>query len=181
MSAFAEFAVTTNFSFLRGGSHPEEFVAEAIKLGLSGIGIADRNTLSGVVRAHVYKREHGEAADGLRVVTGARLVFADATPDILAYPQDRAAYGRLCRLLTRGNLRAQKGDCILRFEDVLDFAEGQQFIVMEGDPASACGVEERSGEWLGVGVDEPLEGIARPPPLSPPRKGEGDAHVGHSN
>ena len=132
MPAFAEFAVTTNFSFLRGGSHPEEFVAQAIALGLSGIGIADRNTLAGVVRAHVYKREHAEAAKHLRVVTGARLVFADGTPDILAYPQDRAAYGRLCQLLTRGNLRAQKGDCILQFEDVLDFVEGLQFIVMEG-------------------------------------------------
>ena len=133
MPRFAELAVTTNFSFLRGGSHPEEFVAQAIALGLSGIGVADRNTLAGVVRAHVYKREHAEAAKDLRVVTGARLVFADDTPDILAYPQDRAAYGRLCQLLTRGNLRARKGDCILRLEDALEFAEGQQFVVMEGE------------------------------------------------
>ena len=125
MPAFAEFAVTTNFSFLRGGSHPEEFVAEAIKLGLSGIGIADRNTLAGVVRAHVYRREHAATAGALRVVTGARLVFADGTPDILAYPTDRQAYGRLCRLLSLGKLRAPKGECHLVLQDLLKWQDGR--------------------------------------------------------
>src|SRR5437763_893443 len=103
MTGFAELAVTTNFSFLRGGSHPEELVGQAIALGLKGIGIADRNRLAGVVRAHVFVRENTELAKNFRVVTGARLVFADGTPDILAYPCDRAAYGRLSKLLTIGN------------------------------------------------------------------------------
>ncbi len=131
--AYAELAVTTNFSFLRGASHPEEMVAQALALGLSGIGIADRNSLAGVVRAHVFAREHDVAAQGLRVITGARLVFEDATPDILAYPQDRPAYGRLCRLLTRGNLRASKGQCHLFLEDLEEFHQGLQFIVMDHD------------------------------------------------
>ena len=125
--AFAEFAVTSNFSFLRGASHPEEMVAAAAALGYAGIGIADRNSLAGVVRAHVHAREH---TSPMRVVTGARLVFNDLTPDILAYPRDRAAYGRLARLLTLGNRRAIKGDCELGLADVLAHAEGLQLIVM---------------------------------------------------
>ena len=98
---FAEFAVTTNFSFLRGASHPEELVARALELGLTGLGIADRNSLAGVVRAHLYARDNDAAARGLRLAIGARLVFHDGTPDILVFPQDRAAYGRLTRLITR--------------------------------------------------------------------------------
>ena len=107
---YAELATTTNFSFLRGASHPEELVACAAALGLSGIGIADRNTLAGVVRAHVYARENREALGGFRVVTGTRLAFVDGAPDVIVYPQDRAAYGRLSRLLSQGNLRAPKGE-----------------------------------------------------------------------
>lgn len=124
MSDFAEMAVTTNFSFLRGASHPEELVAQARALGLTGIGVADRNTLAGVVRAHAAAKEHG-----VRLAIGARLVFRDATPDILVYPKDRAAYGRLTRLLTIGNRRAPKGECWLDFADFLAHAEGQQAIV----------------------------------------------------
>src|SRR3954447_6281886 len=105
---YAELAAASNFSFLRGASHPEEMVARAAELGLTGLGIADRNTLAGVVRAHVFARENASALAGMRVVTGARLVFRDGTPDLLVYPRDRAAYGRLCRLLTTGNLRAPK-------------------------------------------------------------------------
>jgi error-prone DNA polymerase len=127
---YAEFAVTTNFSFLRGASHPGEFVARAMELGLVGLGIADRNSLAGIVRAHVFARERGAAAAGLRVVSGARLVFCDGTPDILAYPRDRAAYGRLGRLLTQGNARAQKGTCRLFLDDLLAAAEGSQLAVM---------------------------------------------------
>ena len=106
---YAELATTTNFSFLRGASHPEELVARAAALGLAGIGIADRNTLAGVVRAHVYARENREALGAFRVVTGTRLAFVDGAPDVIVYPQDRAAYGRLSRLLSQGNLRAPKG------------------------------------------------------------------------
>ncbi|HLX98977.1 MAG TPA: PHP domain-containing protein, partial [Roseiarcus sp.] len=90
----------TNFSFLRGASHPEEMVKRSAELGLAGIGIADRNTLAGIVRAHTYARENAKALAGMRVVPGARLAFIDGAPDMLVYPRDRAAYGRLCRILT---------------------------------------------------------------------------------
>jgi error-prone DNA polymerase len=127
---YVELATTTNFSFLRGASHPEEMVARAAALGLAGIGVADRNTLAGVVRAHVYARENREALGAFRVVTGARLAFADGAPDVIVYPQDRAAYGRLTRLLSQGNLRAPKGECHLRFDELLESAEGLQAIAM---------------------------------------------------
>ncbi len=123
--AYAEFAVTTNFSFLRGASHPEELVEQAVLLGHSGIGIADRNSVAGVVRAHVMAKERK-----LKLAVGARLVFADGTPDILAYPSNRAAWGRLTRLLSLGKRRAEKGDCILNLPDLLDRAEGLNLIVM---------------------------------------------------
>lgn len=127
---FAEFGVATNFSFLRGASHPEELVAQAIVLGLEGLGIADRNSLAGVVRAHLFLRHNAEQANGLRVVPGCRLVFCDGTPDILAYPRDRAAYARLCRLLTTGNIRAEKGACRLAIADLLAWQEGLQLVVL---------------------------------------------------
>ena len=78
----------------------------------SGIGIADRNTLAGVVRAHVYARENREALGAFRVVTGARLAFVDGAPDVLVYPQDRAAYGRLSRLLSRATCARRKASAI---------------------------------------------------------------------
>jgi error-prone DNA polymerase len=122
---YAELAVTTNFSFLRGASRPEELVACAKRLGLAGIGVADRNSVAGVVRAHMAANEKG-----LRLAIGARLVFADGTPDILAYPRDRTAWGRLTRLLSLGKRRAEKGDCILRLADLMDFIAGLNLIVM---------------------------------------------------
>jgi error-prone DNA polymerase len=132
---YAELAVTTNFSFLRGASHPQEFVAAAALYGLAAIGIADRNTLAGVVRAYDALSHHNLAHPDLpekkpRLLIGARLVFKDGTPDILAYPEDRAAYGRLCRLLSRGKLKAEKGDCDLSLADLLEFAKGLLLAVM---------------------------------------------------
>ncbi|GGH05873.1 error-prone DNA polymerase [Alsobacter metallidurans] len=127
---YAEIAVTTNFSFLRGASHPEELVAEAWRLGLAGIGVADRNSLAGVVRAHTAMKETGAAEAGMRLAVGARLVFADATPDILVYPRDRAAYGRLSRLLTLGKRRAGKGDCTLALGDLLEHVVGQNLVLV---------------------------------------------------
>ncbi len=127
---FAELSAMTNFSFLRGASHPEEMVARAAELGLAGIGIADRNTLAGVVRAHVFARENAAAMGATRVVTGARLAFDDGAPDVLAYPKDRAAYGRLCRILTAGNLRAPKGECRLRLDDLVELGEGLQVVAL---------------------------------------------------
>ena len=125
MSAYVELAVTTNFSFLRGASTAEELVKRAKALGLIGIGIADRNSVAGVVRAHAMAK-----VVGLKIAVGARLVFSDGSPDILAYPQDRTAWGRLTRLLTVGKDRAEKGDCILGLPDLLEDAEGLNLIVM---------------------------------------------------
>jgi error-prone DNA polymerase len=124
---FAELAVTTNFSFLRGGSHPEELVRQAAELGLAGIAVTDRNTLAGIVRGHVMAKELG-----FRYVVGCRLVFRDGTPDILAWPTDRGAYGRLCRLLTLGNRRAEKGQCHLDFDDLFEWGTGTMFGVVPG-------------------------------------------------
>ena len=128
MPRYVEFAVASNFSFLRGASHAEELMLQAAHIGLDGLGLCDRNSVAGVVRAHLIKREKELA---LRYHPGARLVFADDTPDILAYPRDRAAWGRLCRLLTRGNLRAEKGECILYLDDLLEHIAGLELVVME--------------------------------------------------
>ncbi len=122
---FAEFGLRSNFSFLEGASHPEELAVTVARLGQRRFGLADRNTVAGVVRAHVAARE-----SGLVFHPGARLVFADETPDILAYPRDRAGWGRLCRLLTLGNRRAEKGACLLRLEDLLDWGEGLNLAVL---------------------------------------------------
>ena len=131
--SFAELCVTTNFSFLRSGSHPEEMVEQAAALGLAGIGVADRNTLAGVVRAHVKAKSiFEEKGVRLRVIVGSRIVFRDSTPDLIVYPKDRAAYANLTRLLTIGNRRAPKGQCWLDFTDYLAHAEGLQTILIPG-------------------------------------------------
>jgi len=128
---YAELMATSNFSFLRSGSHPEELVSAAMALGLTGIGIADRNSFAGVVRGYVAHRDLREQHPGFRYVVGVRLVFADGAPDVIAYPSDREAYGRLCRLLSRANLRAEstKGNPVVRFADLEEFAEGQLLIL----------------------------------------------------
>jgi error-prone DNA polymerase len=129
MTDFVELGVTTNFSFLRGASHPQDYVHQASALGSPAIGIADRNTMAGVVRA--YSELRNPALDHVpRLLIGARLVFVDGTPDILAYPGDRAAYGRLCQLLTKGKRAAIKGDCILHLADLLEYSEGLLLIAM---------------------------------------------------
>ena len=130
MPAYAEIAVTSNFSFLRGASRPEELIAQACLHGYAAIGIADRNTLAGVVRAYASFDHLGLAEKKPKFLVGARLVFADATPDILAYPIDRKAYGNLCRLLTVGKLRAKKGECTLYLSDLLEWQEGLLLAVM---------------------------------------------------
>ncbi len=124
---YLEFATASNFSFLRGASHPEELMVQAASIGLAGLGLSDRNSVAGVVRAHLAKREQNLK---LAYHPGARLVFADGSPDVLAYPRDRAAWGRLTRLLTVGNLRAEKGDCILHLDDLLAHVFGLELIVM---------------------------------------------------
>ncbi|WP_182084079.1 error-prone DNA polymerase [Aureimonas sp. ME7] len=134
---FCEVGAASNFSFLRGASKPGEMVVAAQALRLGGLGLADRNTVSGVVRAYGQAR-----AAGFPFRPGARLVFADGSPDILAYPRDRAAWGRLCRLLTVGNLRAEKGSCLLALPDLLEGGEGINLAVLAppaiGGAGEAC-------------------------------------------
>ena len=146
--AYVELACATAFSFLRGASHPHEMVGQAWELGHAAAGVADRNTLAGVVRAHNRAKEIWETLglskeEGLeqgiepfRLCVGARLAFADGSPDVLVYPSDREAFGRLTRLLTRGGMEAgiKRGDgSVLTFEDLLAFAEGQNLILMPPD------------------------------------------------
>ncbi|MCP1837510.1 error-prone DNA polymerase [Bradyrhizobium sp. USDA 4524] len=130
---YAEIGITSNFSFLRGGSDPRAYVHQASELGIPVIGLADHNTLAGVVRA--WKELDSEkVAHPPKLLIGARIVFIDSTPDILVYPRDRAAYGRLCQLLTRGKrgddiVRIEKGECHLKLADLLDFVEGQLLVL----------------------------------------------------
>jgi len=167
-SAYAELAVTTNYSFLRGGSHPAELVQRAAELGHTAIGIADRNTLAGVVRAYAAWQELPSPKPKLLV--GARLVFADGTPDVLAYPQDRAGYGNLCRLLSAGKLRAPKGDCVLTLEDLAHWQEGLLLVVLPQNNEAAPELAERF--WnkqisalppLGEGARRADEGLSGAP------------------
>lgn len=168
MTTYAEPVAATNFSFLRGASPGPNLVMTALLLGQAGLGIADRNTVAGVVRAWSALRDLREdgvlapekireggspgeyiwvenpafadlpftlpqlqaKAQAFKLVTGSRLVFADGTPDIVAYPANRAGWGRLCRLLTTGNLRGAKGECILALDDLLNDARDLLLIVM---------------------------------------------------
>lgn len=131
---YAELAAATNFSFLQGASRPNEMVETAIGLGHIGIGIADRNTVSGVVRAYTALKELKAAkipgTARFTMATGTRLCFNDGTPDILAYAATRDGWGTLCRLLTIGNRRAKKGDCELGLPDLLADTKGLLLIIM---------------------------------------------------
>lgn len=197
-NSYAELACATNFSFLRGASSAADLVLTSLLLGHAGLGIADRNTLAGVVRAwgalrdlreggllppvkqragsgpgevHVeitplspdeaqaeaLRAEVQARAQGFRLVTGARLAFADGTPEIIAYPENRAGWGRLCRLLTLGNRRAKKGECHLELADLLADARDLLLIVMpERDLAPLPTLLARLAEaapgafWLGA-------------------------------
>jgi len=170
--SFAELCVTTNFSFLRSGSHPEEFVEQAAEFGLAGIGVADRNTLAGVVRAHMKVKALNEESGGnFRLIVGARLVFRDAAPDLIVYPKDRGAFANLTRLLTLGNRRAKKGECHLDFADYLAHAEGLQTILIPrfelGDEPDAMGpylecIKSASGAaWLAAAFEYNGEDVRR--------------------
>jgi len=163
--AYAEIGITTNFSFLRGGSDPRAYVHQASILGIPAIGIADHNTLAGVVRA--YKElDNAEVLHKPKLLIGARIVFIDGTPDILVYPRDRAAYGRLCQLLTKGKrgddvTRIEKGECRLTFADLLAFSEGQLLVLTlphRFEPAQALDVlaklkdSRAEGVWLAASL-----------------------------
>lgn len=143
--AFFEIGTRTNFSFLEGASKPEEMVVQAACLKLGGLGIADRNSVAGVVRAHAQAQQLEERyrnrdailaeakkkgkteiiLDPIRVQPGARLVFSDGTPDVLAYPRNRKGWANLCRLLSAGNLKeeAVKGTCILTEAELMEWGD----------------------------------------------------------
>ena len=124
---YSELQVTTNFSFLRGGSHPEEMVAQAALLGYKKIAVTDRNTLAGIVRAHVAARK-----TNITVIPACRLDLLDG-PSLLAYPTTQAAYSQLSALLSTGNIRAEKGECFLYRTDVYKHAKGMKLIAVPPD------------------------------------------------
>lgn len=149
MTTFAEVVAATNFSFLRGASHPREMVQQAAYLGMTAIGIADRNSVAGVVRAHQALKDLGALAGDMRLIVGARLVFADGTPDIIAYPKTRFGWGRLTRLLTLGNRRTIKGECELHLSDLLDHAQDMALVAMDGDAALLARLRQATPHlWL---------------------------------
>ncbi len=122
--SYIELQVTSNFSFLRGASHPEELAEQAAVHGEKAIAITDRNTLAGIVRGHVAAKRQGT-----RLIPGSRLDLLDG-PGLLALPTDKDAYTRLSALLTLGNRRAEKGECHLRKNDVYQYARGIKFIII---------------------------------------------------
>lgn len=121
---YTELQVTSNFTFLRGASHPDELIEHAATLGYKEIAITDRNSLAGIVRAHIAAK-----AKGIRMITGCRLDLKDGA-SLLAYPTNKEAYGNLSELLTKGNLRTEKGQCDLYKQDVYEHAAGIKFIVI---------------------------------------------------
>ncbi len=143
---YAELGTSSNFSFLQGASHPADLVHQALVLGHTGIGIADRNSVAGVARAYRALKDLRASEDvatrtcaqAFQLVVGTRLVFADGTPDILAYPENKEGWGRLCRLLTLGKRRAEKGGCTLTLDDLLRHARGLLLILMPGRSVAAC-------------------------------------------
>ncbi len=143
---YAELQVTSNFTFLTGASHPEEFVQRAAELGHRGIALTDRNTLAGIVRAHVSAKEIG-----LPFAVGCRLTLHDeshdagdptAAPplDLLVYATDRPSYGRLCQMLTDGKRRTTKGRCHLTLADIERHHAGLLAVLPAPEPA---GLTER--------------------------------------
>ncbi len=193
MSGFAELVAATNYSFLRGASHPSDLVAEAHRLRHGAIGIADRNSVAGVVRAYKALKDAPDKARALlleakqgrgeplmlsedelracevdlRLVVGARLVFADGTPDIVAYPATRRGWGRLTRLLTRGNMRAVKGDCILTFADVTEHLDDLLMIVLSTSTAEAQEAHRKPVAYPSDAAPQANERLTLVPPGAP--------------
>lgn len=124
---YTELQVTTNFSFLRGASHPEEMVEQAAAYGYSAIAITDRNTFAGIVRGHAAAKK-----SAIRIIPACRLDLMDG-PSMLAFPTDIHAYGQISALLTLGNLRTEKGKCELYKADVFNHAKGSKLVVLPPD------------------------------------------------
>ncbi|WP_312930867.1 error-prone DNA polymerase [Agrobacterium cavarae] len=135
--SYAELQVTTQFSFLRGASSAEELFTTAKELGIKALGIVDRNSLAGIVRALEASR-----ATGVRLVVGCRLDLQEGI-SILVYPTDRAAYSRLTRLLTLGKERGGKANCILTLDDLSRYAEGMIGIFVPDLPDETCAIHLR--------------------------------------
>ncbi|TPN17225.1 DNA polymerase III subunit alpha [Mesorhizobium sp. B2-1-3] len=162
---YAEFGIQSNFSFLRGASKPEELVVAAKLMGFSAIGLADRNTVAGVVRAWQQAK-----VETLAYHPGSRLVFCDDTPDILAYPRNRKGWGHLCRMLTQANLREEneKGATLLRRDDLLEWGDLMSLSVLPDLAAGAEGtlallgeLKDRFGKNLRLGVSPDYAGNDR--------------------
>ena len=115
---YAELQVTSQFSFLRGASSAEELFATAALMGIEALAVVDRNSVAGIVRAHEAAK-----ATGVRLIVGCRLDLACGM-SVLVYPTDRAAWSRLCRLMTLGKGRAGKGGCHLEWADLVAYGEG---------------------------------------------------------
>ena len=135
MNSYVELQTTSNFSFLKGASHPEELVHRAVELEHKAIAITDRNTLAGVVRAHLAARE-----TGIKIIVGARLDFTDSE-SILCLPTNHAAYSRLTRLITLGRRRAPKGECYLSIDDFLNAQKDQIIVILS---QSQCDLDNLS-------------------------------------
>lgn len=123
--SYVELQVTSNFSFLRGASHPEELVNQASLLGYKTIAITDRNTMAGVVRAYAAAKKNGD----IRVIPGCRLDLLDG-PSVLCYPQSKTGWSILCNLLSKGNLRAEKGKCHLYKADLFEVCRELKMLVV---------------------------------------------------
>ncbi|MBL1241012.1 MAG: error-prone DNA polymerase [OCS116 cluster bacterium] len=129
MTLYAELQVLSAYSFLEGASQADELVATACALRHDAISIADRNTLAGVVRMHAAVKRAKQQGFDIELLVGARLDLIDGQ-SLLCYPKDRAAYGRLSRLISLGRRRAEKGDCKISIKDVIDYSEGQILIYL---------------------------------------------------
>ena len=130
---FVELSTLTNFTFLTGASHPEEMMLRAAELGMPALAVADVNSVAGIVRALTRAREM--ARDGgavVRLIPAARIILTDRF-QVTVLPRDRGAWGRLCRMLSLGQLRAPKGECRLELSDLLDWGQGMEMLVLPPD------------------------------------------------
>ncbi|MEW4453660.1 error-prone DNA polymerase [Bremerella sp. JC817] len=133
---YAEVRCKTNFSFLEGASHADELVNQAASLGYRAIAVADRNTLAGVVRAHAAAK-----LAGIKLLVGAEVTLEDA-PTVVLLATDRAAYGRLARLITLGRRQAPKGECRLSLADLAEHHHGLLALVVPDWQGNLCAARD---------------------------------------
>ncbi|MEE4119101.1 MAG: error-prone DNA polymerase [Paracoccaceae bacterium] len=192
---FAELSATSNFTFLTGASHPEDYAERAALAGLTAIAIADENSVAGIVRAHtrlkeiarvVADRAEQEARDGeigpprpagaprapgpdIRnvpaLLPAARLRLSDGFT-VTALPRDRAAWGRLCRLISRGRLRVEKGECLLHLDDLVEWGDGMELLLHPPAPDSPPHLATASGAGAVTRAGVAAEDLAAPRPAA---------------